>query len=735
MFRPTTVVWVTLALTLGGCIQRKLYCPPMIGAGSASMAGTGANLVGPTGLKAFGVNGEADKVAVSVVPVTGQSFNQAIRAEVKKGSGHEWSVQLQAPTLQAVDEGDVLLATFFLRADTPLEDQSTVQTQFVFEEAKSPYDKSVTYDVQAGPDWREIHVPFVAKRGFAPGDAHMIFRLGYDPETFEIGGVTIEDFGKKVKLAQLPTTRPWSPPKRAVVVLPPIDAGPLAIEVDTTRVVGPISPYVYGINSQPAAGLNVTVRRMGGNRQTGYNWEINASNAGSDYQQQSDDWPCTVLGYKNCNEPAAQFLDFAGDNKKLGTDTLATVPLVDYVAADKSNTPVSEAEKAPSKRWDKSLPHKPGAYAATPDLNDGAVYEDEFVDFLVKKLGKADAGGIRFYSLDNEPALWPSTHPRIHPEKTTYREMVSRTEATASVLTTLDPSAFVLGGVMFGWSEYQSLNDAPDSKEFNAQYETYADYWLASMKQLEGKYHRRLVHALDIHWYPEARGTKRITDADDSPKTVEARVQAPRALWDPKYREKSWIDDAWGKPIRLIPWLEEKIAKRYPGTRLTMTEYDFGGGNHVSGGLAQADVLGVFGREGMYLADYWGSGPGNDPLPNYVAAAFKLYRNYDGKGGAYGDTAVTATAPDTIKTSVFASTDSKHPGRLTVIVINKDPRAKFAGTVAIKGATKYAVAHVYRFDSSSSEVRSIDSNVAIRDNKLGYDLPPMTATLFVCDAH
>lgn len=736
MFRPSTVVWATLALALSpaGCIQRKLSCPP-VNASAGSPAATGVTLLGNAGLKAFAVTGEAEKVAVHVVPVTGQPFADAIRAEVKKASGHEWSVQLQAPTLAAVDEGDVLLATFHLHAEAPLEDQSTVQTQFVFEEAKAPYDKSVTYDVQAGPDWREIHVPFVAKRGFAAGDAHMIFRLGYDPETLQIGGITVEDFGKKVHLAALPTTRPWSPPKRPEpVALEPIDGGPLAIEVDTTKVVGAISPYVYGINSQPAAGLGVTVRRMGGNRQTAYNWEINASNAGSDYKHQSDDWPCTVLGYTNCNEPAAQFLDFAADNKRLGVDTLATVPLVDFVAADK-NLSVSEAEKAPSKRWDRSAPHKSGAYAATPDLGDGTVYEDEFVDFLVHKLGKADSGGIRFYSLDNEPALWPSTHPRIHPEKTTYHEMVSRTEALASVLTSIDPGAVLLGGVMFGWSEYQSLNDAPDAQELNAEYHTYVDYYLASMKQLEAKYHRRLVHVLDVHWYPEARGTKRITDDDNSPKTVEARVQAPRALWDPTYREKSWIDDALGQPIRLVPWLEEKIAKRYPGTKLSMTEYDFGGGGHISGGLAQVDVLGVFGRQGVYLADYWGNGPGNVALPPFVAAAFKMYRNYDGKGGTYGDTAVTATAPDTVKTSVFAATDSKHPGRLTIVVINKDARAKLSGTVAIHGAAKYSVAKVYRLDRTTPEVHEIDAAVAIHDNRLGYVLPPMTATLFVCDTH
>ena len=171
------------------------------------------------------------------------------------------------------------------------------------------------------------------------------------------------------------------------------------------------------------------------------------------------------------------------------------------------------------------------------------------------------------------------------------------------------------------------------------------------------------MHVLDVHWYPEARGTKRITEKDTSPKTVAARLQAPRSLWDPTFTEKSWITAQWGKPIRLIPWLLELIAARYPGTKLAMTEYNFGAGDHISGGLAQADVLGIFGREGVYLGNYWGDGPGNGDLPTYIESAFRLYRNYDGKRGKFGDTAVAATPADIAKASVYAATDSKQQGQ------------------------------------------------------------------------
>ena len=69
------------------------------------------------------------------------------------------------------------------------------------------------------------------------------------------------------------------------------------------------------------------------------------------------------------------------------------------------------------------------------------------MNLLVQKLGKADDGGIKFYSLDNEPALWPRTHPRVHPEQAPrYDEMVKRTEAIAAEIVKLESLGADLGG-------------------------------------------------------------------------------------------------------------------------------------------------------------------------------------------------------------------------------------------------------------------------------------------------
>jgi len=692
----------------------------------------GVEVLGKKGIAAFAVAGETGKVAVETLGVEGQTFDKVLQAEIKEASGSEWTVQVTAKNAEPVAKGDVLLATFFARVVKELESGGG-ETQFVFEKASEPYTKSVQYPVRLTGEWRKIHVRFVAGESYAPGEAQAIFRLGYEPETLQIGAVTLQNFKTEVPIGRLPTTEAEDKRLAAapvpVVDLPVIDGGELRLAVNPAKVLGNISPYVYGINSQKLADTGATVRRNGGNRGSVYNWELNASNAGKDYHHQNDKWPCDVMGYKTCDEPGAQFVEFIKENKQGAAESVVEIPMQDYVSAD-TKGPVRENESAPSARFLKNYPKKNGELVLPPNTNDGAVYQDEFVKLLVTKFGKASDGGAKFYSLDNEPALWNSTHPRVHPNPVTYEELVQRSEATANAILEVDPSAFILGGVYYGWSEIQNLASAGDYQKYNAVYERQVDYFLDMMKKLEKRHGKRLVHGLDFHWYPEARGQRRITEDAADVKTIDARLQAPRSFWDPSYQEKSWIAEQTKQPLRLFPFLKEIIKKRYPGTELAMTEYNFGGTTHVSGGLAQVDVLGVLGREGVYLANYWGNSAGVGDLPPYVAQAFKLYRNYDGKGGKFGDVAVAATTPDLNATSIFAAKSSKHPGELTVIVINKDQQKRFAGVIAV-GAYKQAQVFVL---GKSGPVLETGAPATIANGEIRYTLPPLSATLFVCSA-
>jgi len=55
----------------------------------------------------------------------------------------------------------------------------------------------------------------------------------------------------------------------------------------------------------------------------------------------------------------------------------------------------------------------------------------------------------------------------------------------------------------------------------------------------------------------------------------------------------------------LIPRMKSWVAANYPGTPIGVTEYNWGAENHINGATAQADILGIFGRENLDLATRW----------------------------------------------------------------------------------------------------------------------------------
>jgi hypothetical protein len=517
--------------------------------------------------------------------------------------------------------------------------------------------------------------------------------------------------------SQGPTTPSSSPTPT------PAPAGTAQFTIDSSASRHPISPYIYGTN-QPdwtSRSRGLRLARLGGNRWTAYNWETNASNAGADYHHQNDDY----LG--GGDVPGEAVRPHVAAAHAAGASMIVTVPMAGYVSADKA--PPGDVSQTPdylSVRFLESRPAKGRGFAYPPDARDRVVYQDEFVAWLESAFpgARRDPAHTLFYSLDNEPDLWASTHPRIRPTgKVTYRELVQRTEEYAGAIKAVAPGALVFGPVSYGWQGFVSLQDAPD-----AGGRDFLDFYLDAMREAEGRARRRLVDVLDIHWYPEARGGGiRITEANDGPDVAAARVQAPRSLWDPSYPENSWISiDAGVGAIRLIPRMREKIAAHYPGTRLAITEYNYGGGDHVSGGVAQADVLGIFGREDLFAATLWDLSGGT----RYVDGAFALYCNYDGAGGRFGDTSVAAATSNPETTSVHASVDDGSDDRMVLVAVNKSTGPTTA-EILITHAVDFARAQTWQIGpASAAPARGPDLAPTAR-NAFRLEMPASSATTVV----
>ena len=184
--------------------------------------------------------------------------------------------------------------------------------------------------------------------------------------------------------------------------------------------------------------------------------------------------------------------------------------------------------------------------------------------------------------------------------------------------------------------------------------------------------------------------------------------------------------DARVGAIRLLPRMKEKIAAHYPGTRLAITEYNYGGGEHVSGGVAQADALGIFGREDLFAATLWDLSGGM----RYVDGAFALYCNYDGAGSRFGDISVGATTSNHETTSVYASVDEERDDRMVVVAVNKSTGPTTA-EILVTHQVEFARAQTWQIGpASASPVRGPDLAPAAR-NAFRLEMPASSVTTVV----
>jgi hypothetical protein len=187
--------------------------------------------------------------------------------------------------------------------------------------------------------------------------------------------------------------------------------------------------------------------------------------------------------------------------------------------------------------------------------------------------------------------------------------------------------------------------------------------------------------------------------------------------------DETWINDK----VMLIPRLKQWVAQNYPGTRIGITEYNWGAEGHINGATAQADVLGIFGREGLDLTTRWTTPAASTP----TYKAMKMYRNYDGNKSAFGDTSVAASVPNPDNLSSFAAVRSTD-GALTVMVINKVLSRTTPVLLSLANFAAAGTAQVWQLTTANTISRLADSSYS--GGTLSNTVPAQSITLFVLPA-
>jgi len=519
---------------------------------------------------------------------------------------------------------------------------------------------------------------------------------------------------------------------------------PAVTSADVTITITPgtthaIWPWIYGINFYGGNNVapNLTLDRAGGNRWTAYNWENNASNAGSDFHYQSDNFLCNGA----CNEtvPVEAVRTFIAADHTAGLASVITVQLQGLVSADKSG-PVSIANPPDMTRFktvvDKKSSVDATAFTTNPPPTDDNIYMDEFLWVLDQKFSGQNIFAVNpthptFVSLDNEPELWNTTHLEVQgANPVTSDDYITKTINLSKALKDQFPDLVIFGPVHYGFNGIYSWQGELTSATPNGN-NWFPDKYLPAIKTASDAYGKPLVDVYDFHWYSEATdGTTRVVNLTSSSLTdaqVQAIVQSPRSLWDPTFTENSWItNDVLGGPIRLLPRLQSKINAEFPGTKIAITEYNNGGDNHIAGTIAQADNLGIFGSQGIFAATLW-------PLtsaPPYILGGFRAFRGFDGGNANFGDTCVASSSSDISKVAVYTSTDSTTPGRVVFVAIN---RTKSSLVTAISGMTLSGTATLYQMTATSASgqnpVRPVNAGtMTASGTSLKVTLPALSVT-------
>lgn len=489
-----------------------------------------------------------------------------------------------------------------------------------------------------------------------------------------------------------------------------------------------ISPYIFGINSDSNAVIDkvkVNAIRQGGNRFSTYNWENNYSNSGIDANNISD----TYLSDSSVPGDAALKLSKIAKEYNIPYK-VTTLQMMGYVASDKKGV-VTDSEKAPSSRWKEIKVNKESALSQTPNVSDNYVYMDEYINYLINMLGNSSSEtGIQGYSLDNEPALWNKTHYLAHEERVTPKELVNKSVEVAKVIKQQDSNADVFGPALYGLPSFVNLKNESDTEENDEwneikkknNYNWFIDYYLDEMKKSSDIYGTRLLNYLDLHYYCETNGIK------------SKILQASRNLYDENYESNNYTEKKYKNYLPLLPKIQESIDKYYPGTKIAITEYDFGkNGSTIYEGIAEVQYLSTFAKYEVGFASYFGA------YSPYVYMAINMFTNCDTYGDV-GDNLVHSESEDISKVGTFSATSSDdlaNAKTLNIVLTNNDMNQDANVTVKVENSkVNYKKGKIYGMYDGCDDLTFIGEINAknIKNNTFTISMPSVSAYRIILES-
>ncbi len=533
--------------------------------------------------------------------------------------------------------------------------------------------------------------------------------------------------------------------------------GPVAVSIDLAGTRRAIDPLIYGVNfgsDAQHADLRYPTRRWGGNSTTRYNWQFDVHNTASDYFFQN------IVDGDGQNLPNGSSANaFVSATRLQGGEAMLTIPTIGWVPKDLRQKQWGFSQQLyGAQTLDECrfyAPNPPpwctadsgnGLCAGGPFCQGGKIvgnnpldtskpappsYAAEWVSHLRARHGSAGQGGVRFFALDNEAMLWDSTHRDVHPLPATYDEVWTRGRDRALAIKAVEPNAQIFGPVSWGWCDYwTSAADAALGNCFDGPDRVahgnvpFVEWYLQRICAETGPGGVRLVDYLDLHYYPQGAGIAGLDNnviAGEQPDVQARRLRSLRELYDPSWSSESWIGQTAYPNPNFLRRARAAIAAHCPGTRLALTEYKWGPDNGVTGALAQAELLAIFGREGVDYATRWVA-PEVGSLSEH---AFRLFLDYDGANTRVLGDSVPASSSDAALLGAYAV--DQVGGPLRVLLFNRSPSTRDVD-IALSGLSAQAFS-AWRL--AAGGYAQVANNQSAAGATLALTLPGHSATLLV----
>ncbi|MFP4140595.1 MAG: endo-1,4-beta-xylanase [Phycisphaerae bacterium] len=150
---------------------------------------------------------QAAKAERSVVAADHRAFEQSVRVETIESPREKWAVKVDVPLGGELKQEDVVLVDFWMRTLQTADESGDGSIFVVLATKNGGWTTHRIFTAAAGKHWKHWQMPIRLHGELPDGKQVLSMQFGGLPQTVEIGGLRVLNYGQDVRAAELPMTR------------------------------------------------------------------------------------------------------------------------------------------------------------------------------------------------------------------------------------------------------------------------------------------------------------------------------------------------------------------------------------------------------------------------------------------------------------------------------------------------------------------------------------------------